>query len=177
LRIDRVACRRFGSVTDEPRIVAEAAGTRVARLGLMVSRRRPPLQSARTTRELRVEAFMTPNPQAIRPDETLARAWELMLTHDVHHLPVVDDGRVVGILSDRDITLAKTFDLDAKAHRAEQIMTREVYTAEPTANLGRVVKEMAERRIGSAVIVDGDRIAGLFTTLDALHALAEMVRG
>jgi len=54
----------------------------------------------------------------------------------------------------------------------DEAMTIDVYTVPPTATLAKVAGAMAEHRYGSALIVDGEKVVGIFTTVDAMRALA-----
>lgn len=54
-------------------------------------------------------------------------------------------------------------------------MTQDVYVVPPSAPLKDVVKEMADRKLGSAVVAQGSRVVGVFTTTDALETLAELL--
>lgn len=119
-----------------------------------------------------VERFMTHNPVTIAHDESLSRARRLMLTYRIRHLPVVDDGRLVGILSQRDIYRFDSPDLDHDYLPVGKAMTKDAYTVTPGSPLREAAAQMAERRCGAAVVVDGRRVVGLLTATDALRALA-----
>lgn len=128
----------------------------------------------------KVHEFMTTCPITIDRAAPLAEARALMIQHDARHLPVVDGGRLVGILSARDIELYESLSRDRDDAVAVPIvgeaMTEGVFTCGPDAHLHAVAHEMAEHKFGSAVIVDRDqptRILGVFTTTDALRALAK----
>jgi acetoin utilization protein AcuB len=125
-----------------------------------------------------VERFMTANPVAITSDRTLADAHRVMRERQIRHLPVVDSGRLVGVVSQRDLYLLETLQgIDPDAERVEEAMTAEPFTVAPDAPLEDVASVMAERRYGSAVVLQGGEVVGLFTTVDALRALATVSRG
>jgi acetoin utilization protein AcuB len=125
-----------------------------------------------------VERFMTANPVAITSDRTLAEAHRVMRERQIRHLPVVDSGRLVGLVSQRDLYLIETLHgVDPDAERVEEAMTAEPFTVAPDAPLEDVASVMAERRYGSAVVLQGGEVVGLFTTVDALRALATVSRG
>lgn len=120
-----------------------------------------------------IERFMRSVLVVIRPDQTLMEALRLMRLHSIRHLPVVDRGTLVGILSQRDIHLLETLgDVDLAHDLVEEAMVKDVYTVEKDEPIDRVATHMADRRIGTAVIAHGERLLGLFTTTDALRALA-----
>ncbi len=126
-----------------------------------------------------VQRYMTPMPVVVRSDRTLAEAHQLMREHGVRHLPVVDDGRLVGIVSQRDLYLLETLrGVDVASETVAEAMTPDPYTTSPDAPLDEVAREMAEHKYGSAVVVDAGRVVGVFTTVDALRALsAVLTRG
>lgn len=124
-----------------------------------------------------LKKYMTHAPHTVRPDLTLAAADKLMHDLGIRHLPVLDGGRLLGLLSQRDIRLIESLkDVDANAVRIDEAMTQDTYEVSPDAPLGEVVAEMAAKKYGSAVAVQNGKVVGIFTTVDALHALAELVQ-
>lgn len=127
----------------------------------------------------RVHEFMTACPHTIERDATLADARAAMIELRARHLPVVHQGLLVGILSDRDVELCESLlvDTPGRAHppTVSEAMTEVVFTCGPMAHLHAVANEMAKHKYGSAVVVDADhphQVVGMFTTTDALRALA-----
>ncbi len=115
-------------------------------------------------------------PHSIGVDQSLADAAHRMHQLAVRHLPVLDGGRLVGILSDRDVSLVESLDgVDPKEVSVEQAMTAEPYAVERDTPLREVAAAMSEKRIGTAVVMKGERLDGLLTTTDALRALAEVL--
>ncbi|HSN91582.1 MAG TPA: CBS domain-containing protein [Anaeromyxobacteraceae bacterium] len=125
-----------------------------------------------------VQDFMTVGPVVIARGRTLSEAHRVMRERAIRHLPVVEAGTLVGLVSQRDLYLLETLQgVDPATETVEEAMTREIYSVPPDAPLHDVAAEMAERRIGSAVVVDRGSVIGLFTTTDALRALAAVQRG
>jgi acetoin utilization protein AcuB len=124
-----------------------------------------------------IRHFMTPAPHCIGAQQSLARAHEMMRHYRVRHLPVLDSGKLVGMVSQRDLYLVETLkDVDPKEVRVDEAMTQDAYTVGPTAQLGDVAANMAEKKIGCAVVVDGGHVIGVFSTTDALRALVQVLR-
>ena len=124
-----------------------------------------------------VQSFMTVGAAVITRERTLAEAHQLMRERGIRHLPVVDGGRLVGLVSQRDLYLLETLKgVDPVTERVEEAMTREPFTVPPDARLEDVAAAMAEHKYGSAVVVDRGAVIGLFTTVDALRALARLLR-
>jgi acetoin utilization protein AcuB len=120
---------------------------------------------------------MTLSPQVISSGHTLAQAHQVMRERKIRHLPVVDDGRLVGVVSQRDLYLLQTLrGLDPATETVEEAMSREPFAVRPDAPLDEVALAMAEHKYGSAVVVDQGVVVGLFTTVDALRALAALLR-
>jgi len=124
-----------------------------------------------------VQEYMSVAPVVVGSDRTLADAHRLMRERSIRHLPVVDHGRLVGVVSQRDLYLLETLKgVDPGTELVREAMAPDPYAVAPDAPLDEVAAEMAERKYGSAVVVDRGSVIGLFTTVDALRALASVVR-
>jgi acetoin utilization protein AcuB len=125
---------------------------------------------------LEIQHYMSTTLVVISSEQPLSEAIRLMRLHDVRHLPVVMRNKVAGVLSQRDIylmqSLEKTTPTDVLVSEA---MTDDPYTVEPDEPVDRVAREMVRRKIGTALVTHGERLLGLFTTSDALLALAALV--
>jgi len=122
-----------------------------------------------------VSKYMSTSPLFIEDQRSLADAVDLMSQHQIHHLPVLSDGDLVGLLSDRDLNHYLGFEgVDAEIEPVSHVADREIYTVAPTSPITEVAAQMAERRIGSAVVVDNNKVVGIFTSVDALRALSEL---
>ncbi|MGG7055990.1 CBS domain-containing protein [Nitrosomonas sp. ANs5] len=133
----------------------------------------------KTKLEIPVEVYTTPHPVTAREDNSIDDMKALMQQHHVRHLPIVSAGKVVGIVSDRDLRMAAALNLNEKnLIKAADLMTLEVATFHCATPLQKVALEMAEKKIGS-VLVNDDKgeLLGIFTVTDALHALIKIMRG
>ncbi|MBL7716291.1 MAG: CBS domain-containing protein [Bdellovibrionales bacterium] len=123
-----------------------------------------------------IQKFMTPNPHTIGHDLPLRTALSLMREHRIRHLPVQNGGKLVGMLTDRDIKLAGSFS-DSSNLKVEEVMSPEVFTVTPDSPVDRVVNEMASRKYGSAVVQqENGKVVGIFTAVDGLHFLGETLQ-
>jgi acetoin utilization protein AcuB len=123
----------------------------------------------------RIGQFMTPLPHTIEFDQPLARAHELMRMHHIRHLPVMQNGKLLGLVSIRDLHLIETLrDVDPDEVPVEDAMAEEPYTVSPEEPLEAVAAIMANYKLGSAVVVEGGQVQGIFTTVDALRALLQL---
>lgn len=125
-----------------------------------------------------IHEYMTPTPLTIGADQTLSQAHLMMREHGIRHLPVLVGGKLEGILSDRDLSLVETLrDVDPDKVTVEEAMSQVVYTVAPDAPLDEVAAHMAEHKLGSVVVLSGGKVSGVFTAVDGLRALAEVLRG
>ena len=126
-----------------------------------------------------VSAAMTPFPYHVQADDPISEVERLMEQHRIRHVPVQEDGRVVGIISEGDLHHLVNPALPRRDHqriRARDILVREPYVVELTAPLDEVVAEMARRQIGSAIVVRHERLAGILSYTDICRVLAEILR-
>lgn len=123
-----------------------------------------------------VQKYMTYVPKSIGFDQTLSQARDYMNKLHVRHLPVLKGGQLVGVITDRDISLVLGFnDTDAKTLKVEEAYTPDPYFTTPTAPLNEVVALMAEKKYGCAIVVDNGNLVGIFTEVDAYKALVELL--
>lgn len=122
------------------------------------------------------------------PTDSVAAAWRLLRQHQIRHLPIVEEGKLVGIVTDRDIRLV--FPSALTSGRREQdphdalekvavreIMTGQVVTVAPEASIANVARLLLERRIGGLPVVQGSRLVGIITKTDILAAFVDVVEG
>jgi acetoin utilization protein AcuB len=118
--------------------------------------------------------YMTPMPHTVGSEQTITFAQELMQKYGIRHLPVLHGGELSGIVSDRDLgMIAGLNEVNPDATTVEEAMTQEAYTVSKDTALFDVLEEMLEHKYGSAVVVEGVKIIGIFTTHDALKLLVE----
>ena len=124
-----------------------------------------------------ISRHMTAQPWTIRRDATLTQARDIMREHRVRHLPVLEAGKLVGILSERDVLLLERYRQFDEEWTVEDAMTADVYTANANDPTDAVVEQMAEHKYGCAVIV-GPRnaVEGIFTMVDGMQILADVLR-
>ena len=126
-----------------------------------------------------VAAAMTAFPYHVQAEDPISEVERLMEEHGIRHIPVQDGGRVIGIISDRDLHHLVNPALprrDRERIRARDIVVPDPYVVEMSASLHEVVEEMARRQIGSAIVVRHGRLAGILSTTDVCRVLAEILR-
>ncbi len=119
--------------------------------------------------------FMTPAAFSIDGAAPLSSAHALMRQHRVRQLPVLDGARLAGLLSMDDMHLLETLPgVDAREARVEEAMSPRPLVVGPGAPLECVAAEMATRKLDAAVVMEGARLVGVFTSTDAFRALAQL---
>lgn len=117
----------------------------------------------------------------VSPETTAAQALGLCRERGIRHLPVLDEGRMVGLISDRDLRRATPALGDKnRAAALEQIrvgdeMSREIATADPDDPIEQAAMSMHERKIGCLPVVEGDELVGILTASDVMAALVRLV--
>ncbi|WP_018111837.1 CBS and ACT domain-containing protein [Thermus igniterrae] len=114
----------------------------------------------------------------VGPEVSLEDAYRLLLEKGIRHLPVVEGGKVVGIITDRDIRLA-TSHLNPKGPcpgctQVAEVMTRGVVTAHPLDPVEEAARVMRERKIGSLPVLEDGALVGIVTGIDLLDALLKL---
>lgn len=125
-----------------------------------------------------MKAVMTPFPYSIEQREPLSRAQEMMASHRIHHLPVMEDGEPVGVISHRDLqkTLTRGLGSEDRTAIVGDVPRDAAYVVDLSEPLDRVLVRMARERLGAALVVKEGRLAGIFTLTDAYRCFAESLR-
>jgi acetoin utilization protein AcuB len=119
-----------------------------------------------------VADYMTPGPHTIGREQSLLAAKQMMQKIHARHLPVLHGGKLVGVLSDRELAAVETLP-GSRQMTVEDAMVPDVYVTSQDTPLATVAGEMARQRVGSAIVLKDDHVVGVFTAVDALRALAE----
>ena len=122
--------------------------------------------------QLRFRDVMSTSPVSIPHDLTLEDAAQRMFEHDIRHLPVLEGGHVVGLVSARDIAMLDSIpNVDRSKVLIEQAMTQGAHTCGPDEPLVDLIRVMVDQKKGSAVVMEGGKLVGIVTTIDALALL------
>lgn len=124
-----------------------------------------------------VGKYMTTFPHTIGSDQSLSKAEKMMHEYRVRHLPVLEHGKLVGILTDRDIQLVETFkDVDPEKVKVSEAFSPDPYITNPNAQLDEVCAHMAQKKYSCVLIEDNHKLVGIFTWIDALNAMSELMQ-
>ncbi|MFQ5847498.1 MAG: CBS domain-containing protein [Candidatus Methylomirabilales bacterium] len=132
---------------------------------------------------MRVQDWMTAEVVTVGGSTSLREAAELMTSRKFRHLPVVEEGRLVGIVSERDLRQAMPSQVMSRALQGSDklldkacvrdIMTRRVVGVSPEVPIGKAAALMARNKIGCLPVLEGEALVGIITGSDILHAVAE----
>jgi acetoin utilization protein AcuB len=139
---------------------------------------------------IRVREWMTSPIVSIKPRDTILRARELMEKQRINQLPVVVRGRLVGIITDRDLRDAFPSILNILGRRrrsrrrpsasageipVEEVMTRNVLTLPPDGTIDHAAQLIRRERIGAVPIVEKGKVVGILTRSNLLDACTRLV--
>lgn len=123
-----------------------------------------------------IQKYMSTSPHTVGSEQMLVKAKELMKRYNIRHLPVLHAGKVVGMVSDRDIALVQSLSsVSLETTAVADAMADDPYVVDPGVALDQVITTMAEKKYGSAVVVQNGHVVGIFTVIDALVAFAELL--
>ncbi|NTX04425.1 CBS domain-containing protein [Myxococcus sp. CA051A] len=127
---------------------------------------------------MRIFELMTKNVETIEADESLRVAALRMRTCNIGSLPVTDGGQLVGMLTDRDITVRSTaLGQDPNETRVREVMTTALITCEPDATLSTAEQLMEDKMVRRLVVVDeARRPLGILSLDDLATVPAELMR-
>ena len=133
----------------------------------------------------RVRDYMTPDPQTLDVQNTLLDAVLLIRRAELRHIPILQDGRIVGILTDRDVgrvapsvlspVSPQEYNRFFEETRVGKVMTRNPVSIAPEAPLAEAVNLVYKNKLGCLLVLDGDRLIGIITVSDMLRALYDLV--
>jgi CBS domain-containing protein len=114
-----------------------------------------------------IKEVMTRDVRACEPNATVADAAKVMAQEDVGPVPIVEDGRLIGIVTDRDIVVRVVAEgRDPNATTVSEIASTELVTVSPDDDLDEALKLLAERQIRRLPVVEGDRLVGIVAQAD-----------
>ena len=128
-----------------------------------------------------VREWMTKDPVTADPSTSIKAAWKLMQERRIRHLPVVEEGRLVGIVTDRDLrrvlpSPATSLEIHELHYLLDkltlaEVMTKDVITTTPFTAVADAARTLLRNRIGALPVVEGGTLVGILSQTDVLEAL------
>jgi len=116
---------------------------------------------------MQISEVMTANPQVAKPSDTIADVARRMDKVDTGAIPVVEDGKILGIITDRDIVLRVVGEQRSFDTKVSEVMTTEVQTCREDASIADVIYQMTDKQVRRILIVDGaDNLTGIVSLGD-----------
>jgi len=136
----------------------------------------------------KVRDLMTPDPYTLQPRDTLAALYDLMDSHRVRHVPIVDaDGELVGLLTHTDLAMSALGSLSdlplsqerdlLQRRRVREVMVTDLETVDPDTSLAEAASTLFENKIGCLPVVEGSRLVGILTESDFVRRFVEEEAG
>jgi acetoin utilization protein AcuB len=113
---------------------------------------------------------MSTEVETIRPEKSADEAWALMDTQEIHHLVVLDDFEVVGVISARDLG-GRNGAAQRKGRTVADLMHAKPVTAAPTDTIRQAANKLRGHGIGCLPVVDGRKVKGILTITDCLELI------
>jgi len=114
---------------------------------------------------MKVRDLMTSDPSTVAPDDVIARAATLMREEDCGSIPVVKDAKLVGIVTDRDITVrGVAAGKDPKTTKVSEVMSADPITVEPDTDAAEASRVMAQHQVRRLPVVEDGRLLGIVVT-------------
>jgi CBS domain-containing protein len=110
---------------------------------------------------VKLRDVMTPNPRTIEANATIQDAARLMRDEDTGVVPIIENGRPVGLLTDRDIVIRAVADGDAPSRTVRDLASRDLVTAEPDMSTKDAVDLMGQHQVRRLLVCEGDRLVGV----------------
>jgi acetoin utilization protein AcuB len=134
---------------------------------------------------MKIKELMSKNPITVNPNDNLDRVFFLYNFENIRHLPVVENNKLIGILSDRDLKKIlgpkKKFVLNPdgttvklSTRKVKNIMRRGVITVEPEQRAADAAAIMAKRKIGALPVIHKNKLVGIITATDILQAFVKL---
>src|SRR5436190_1835905 len=120
------------------------------------------LERERRPRMETLRDVMTPNPVTVRSSDPVAAAAQVMLDEDVGSVPVIDEGAVAGIITDRDITVkVVAAGIDPQTAAVSQFMSTHVITGRPDMSIQEAARLMGREQIRRLPVIEQNRLIGM----------------
>jgi CBS domain-containing protein len=115
---------------------------------------------------MHIRDVMTPNPRTVSPDDSIQNAARIMRDEDTGAIPVVENGRPIGILTDRDIVVRAVADGGQISRPVRDIVTTGVVCATPEMSTREANELMSEHQVRRLPVIENDQLVGIVSLGD-----------
>jgi CBS domain-containing protein len=127
---------------------------------------------------MKVEEIMTPKVEAVLPTASLRAVARKMSDLGVGALPVVEEGKLMGIITDRDVSVfAIAMGHDPQSTEVQKVMTREVYTCSVDEDIAEAAKVMEQHKIRRLTVMNNDQVLAGFLSVDDIASVSGELAG
>ena len=125
-----------------------------------------------------IRDVMTSNPTSCEPSTTVVDAAKVMAQEDVGPVPIVEGGRIVGIVTDRDLVVRVLAEgRDPNSTTIGEIASADLVTVQPDSDLNEALNLMAQNQVRRLPVVEGDQLVGIVAQADVARAADEEATG
>lgn len=117
----------------------------------------------------KVESIMMKDLVTLGPESTLAHVSEIFKTKKIHHIPIVDEGKLVGLVTTYDMWRKNVNHEDYANIAVKEIMSKKLIKLEPEDKIGTAAELFLDNRFHALPVVNGEYLVGLVTTFDILR--------
>lgn len=143
------------------------------------------MADGKSVAQAQVRDYMTAEPQTLDVQSTLLDAVLMMRRSELRHIPILENGQVVGVLSDRDVArfapsilvtlTAQDYNRVFEETAIAKVMSRNLISTTPDTKLSDVVHEFYTRKLGCLPVLEGGQLVGIITVTDMLRALYDLI--
>ena len=115
---------------------------------------------------MNIRDVMTPNPRTVSPDDTIESAARIMRDEDTGAVPVVQNGRAIGMVTDRDIVVRAVADGTTTSRPVREIVTGRLVSVSPETSTREASELMSEHQIRRLPVIENERLVGIVSIGD-----------
>jgi len=122
-----------------------------------------------------VRKFMTPNPVTVSPEESINDVFHLLLQHRFRQAPVVEDGKLIGIVTDRDLRMAIFQTYVESSLTVRDVMRFDPVTVSVDEKIEEEARIICDKKFNALPVVSSSRdLVGIITTTDILRGVLKL---
>ena len=126
--------------------------------------------------KIEIQSVMTLCPHSVGAEQPITVARDLLRKFGFRHLPVQERGKIVAVLSERDVEFASSWQGEAfERLKVSDVATMDPFVVAPEAPLAEVLERMEQDRLGCTLVANKDKVVGIFTTTDVCRVLRERI--